>query len=319
MKRKKHESGSAIIMGLILLCVFAILASGVYRLSRETLTATTGKIRQNYSSTIAESVLNKIKYDMYDKFQLYYISAPDARSTKKLDWFTRTTETSRTIGNPADQDSLFTIPSPSEDIADYFSSVPEDWNGCRFDTKIEWLDDNGVNCHYKITVSAYYLDADGNKDPDTERIIEEVTEFGYGESEAFDYLIYVGTDYNFEGSGYYFGDVKSDGDMNFGELKTSSGRKVKPVVNGSAFAGGEITGTRYNGAPQKTVNKFFKKWSNDQYRRWATWGSGGAYSASRPFKPSVRFNSTSVSNSPYGGTRTVIWYRAENGSAEGTL
>ena len=302
---KQEDKGSALIVGVILMSFFAILSMILFSLTGDTVGHTKRITYKNNSSLIADSVLQKVKYDINDTFTSYYEKS--VNTTNALNWFTEPSAT----GEIGQAGYIYEIPAlKSSPVAYFTDSSGTDWSEARFDVTLEKLANSETDAmrDYTITASAYFVDSKNEEIPGTRSTVQEIIGFGFQSAEVFNYLIHTGGAVTLYGPGAYFGEVKSNTSFTFRFGQQDNGRKVLPYLMGSVDSAGTIESYRSNDVTQETRDwKFYNKVSNYSYRGWYS-RSSNSNSMSRPFRPSVRIQTQTGQSETVPNGDPVTYY-----------
>jgi hypothetical protein len=215
-QHRSSREGSILASAVAVLAILAIMAGSVLTLSL-TMTRRFAAWRSSDESLlVAQSALERTKYEIYDKFYDYFISNPPARTSENFHWFGETRE--GTIMSVGTEDPYIIPDSFTYENGQAWVRVDKIYE---LPNKISTYKRGPYEL--KITATA---EVDGKRRSVTEVVCYELTP-----SRVFDYTYFINNFGWFYGSTITaHGDVRANGDF---ELRYG------PLVNGDIDAAGD--------------------------------------------------------------------------------
>jgi len=202
-RQKRSEKGVILFIVLTITLIAGIIVSSMLATAHTAIRSVRKWRDDDECMLLAQSAMEKAKWDLYEAFRSYFDSPPLARTTLKFPWFDRYSDTWIGRTNP------------------YRAPQEEDFEGGNIWVTIADVQTVSNECR------AVLLKVRAEKNGMTRRITELVR-YELAPSHIFDYAYFINNFGWFWGSSIYaHGEVRSNGNFSF---------QYGPKVNGDAYA-----------------------------------------------------------------------------------
>ncbi len=201
--KRRHEKGMILAVVMTLAVIVSIIVGSMLATAHSAVRMTKKWREQDQAFLLAQSAMEKAKWDIQTAFQEYFNTSPLARTGLKFPWFDTYSETS--IGS----------------TSRYNAPDGETFGAGKVWITIETVRDDGYGRRAVLLKARATLNG-------TERKITEMVHYELAPSPVFDYAYFINNFGWFWGSPIYaHGEVRSNGNFSF---------RYGPKVNGDALA-----------------------------------------------------------------------------------
>jgi len=266
--QKSQDGGFVLISALVAVGVLSLLGATIASMAITSKNAEEKWVLRDRSASLAQSGLEKTRWDIYEKFYEYYNSSPNAQMPSKFDWFNTITVTTDENGNNGTiigvSGYTYEVPDEISFVDEYIERdeednivingiTPELWTNGVYSATLTPYKRDDYRWDVLISVTAKFVDSEGETIKASTRTVEELVTYESAVSDVFGYAYFINNHGWFYGSTIRAnGPIRSNGDFNM---------KYGPTVNGDVYA----SVNEDNGAAGEVYGSDYSNFSNDYY------------------------------------------------------